>query len=174
MQPSSSAAQTKSDGFTLMEIAMAVALIGIVVTSVLSLVTMSTQQMNQADLKTKQARIAQGLISEVLLNEWDSIDEYHDTLHFFDSEGYKITGSKEDADRNEENYGYLALIELSDQPAGLPETSTVPFQKNGGKVDPVGRVITVYITDGGMWDYDFEEMHRHETFSSWVTKMDLK
>lgn len=115
---------TGRGGFTLIETTLALALTAIGLIALLGLIPHGLKVMKAATDRSIEARIAQELVSEVMVAEWSRIDmEYDKSMRYFDNEGVEIekTGGGGDSSGEQEfanKLTYTALIEIPDQTTG--------------------------------------------------------
>ena len=159
--------------FTLPEMTISVAIVFVMVLVVWGVIGTSQITMDIAVRKSTQARISQQLISDILLNNWSSVMSYNGSEHYFDSEGIRIPGLTGIPD-DDVYWAYRARIEVERQQAAVPGVEEKPGKEGGddGEGPPVmSRRVSIHITNGPYPDYNFQTERRHETFSTWLSKM---
>ena len=168
---------SKEAGFTLPELMISIAIVSVMVVIVWGVIGSAHLTMNEADRKATQARIAQTLIGELILNDWNSILSYDGAEHFFDAEGNRMPNT-ENLGKSDAFWVYRAVVEVGKDQAAVPGTESPnrsSGSRKGGKgSDPpiMTRMIVVRITNGPFPNYNFQQDRRHETFATWVSKMD--
>lgn len=159
-------------GFSLVEIVLAIGIFAMIFSFVFMAVPSSLQSMNKADGKSVQGRIARGLVAEILLNDWESVMDYHQTHHYFDGEGFELEFAA-DSTAEPEFFAYHAYVSFSDQNIVLPGTTTEPYQGEDGTAEADLRIVTVLVTNGPSPNYDFASRRDHRTYSTWISRMNL-
>ena len=155
----------RSSGFTLAEMMAAIALAAMMIVTVFGVMGTAQINLNQAGEKSTQARIAQEIVSEILLNDWSSILEYQGADRYFDPEGNPVEVS-EGGETEPDMWAFRASIEINEGQAQVPGA-------NDRQAFPVmSRRVIVRITNGYYPKYDFETGTRHRNFPTWVAKTD--
>lgn len=144
---------------------ISVAVLGTLVAVILMVVTSSANSLRRADIAATQARIAQQLLGELQLNDWESLMDYDDTQYYFDSEGFRLSADSSD------DFAFRAKLDLSHEEVFLPASETISYQPSEAS-GPVTRKATVYVTNQPVLDYDFENLSNHRVFTTWISKME--
>lgn len=158
-----------SKAFTLAEMMMAIALSAMLIVTVFGVMGTAQVNVNRADTKSTQARIAQVIVSEILLNDWSSILEYDGTDRFYDSEGIPVERSGTTSGNS--MWAYRARIDVKKEQAEIPGT----LESGTGKTATdhvMSRRVIVRITNGYFPEYDFVTGTRHRNFPTWVARTD--
>lgn len=156
-------------GFTLIEVVIAMLLASVVMVTIFGVLSHVSIDVVESDTKSTQARIAQEVVAEILLNDWSSIREYDGELRYFDPEGNPLAVG-EGSDSEPDFWAYLVKIEIRSEQAEVPGTEPSESDQVGDD-SVVSRRVIVKVTDGYVPDYDFEGK-KHRTFPTWVAKTD--
>jgi uncharacterized protein (TIGR02598 family) len=108
--------QTKrvNSGFSLVEIVVAVGIVATVMVALLGMIPTGLNTVNEAADTMAEIRIAQQLISEVQMTDWDDIDtKWNQSDYYFDGEGNKLIVQ-------DNKVRYTCRIEIGDEPFNLP------------------------------------------------------
>lgn len=157
----------KTSGFTLPEMILAIAFASVLVVSVFGVIGVAQHNVNGSSSKSTQARIAQELVAEILLNDWSSLLEYQDEERYFDPEGNPLKFDSP-VGKGDSMWAYRARIEIDEKQANVPGVET--NGESESDIPVLSRRVVIQITNGYLPDYDFERGKRHRSFSTWVAK----
>ena len=160
----------KRRAFSLIETVIAIAVIGTLVSTILLGITSALGSMAQSGVRATEARIASNLISEILLNDWNSVGNYDGQTVYFDAEGLEA-GSRGSAP---EIFAFIGRITISTDDVILPETTTQPYEEREAKGGPDLRIIRVDVVNDSSEGFDFETSRRHRSYATWITRMSLR
>lgn len=88
-----------NSGFSLIETTIAVALVATVMVSVVALLPLGFSTMRRATDLSTQARIAQEIIAEIQLSDWDKLEREFSSesnrMRYYDSQGVELRNASE-------------------------------------------------------------------------------
>ena len=109
-------------GFSLVEVVLAVFIVAAVMVPLLVLISTGMGLVGEAGEISTEGRIAQGIIGELRLAEWDSLPGYNDPserYRYYDHEGQEIEGTGDEVPL------HTALIRIEGAGLKLPGTASV-------------------------------------------------
>ena len=124
-------------GFTLIETVLAIGIVATVLIALLGLLPTGSEILSEAGRGTVGARVAQQLIGEVQLAEYDDIDQFNNKTHYYNDMGTEVPQA-------DPTRVYTALIEVE---SGNPE---IPGAKES---DYLRRVIIKVSNNPGIPDF---------------------
>ncbi|HEY0256385.1 MAG TPA: Verru_Chthon cassette protein B [Candidatus Methylacidiphilales bacterium] len=80
-------------GFSLVEVAMALAIMGFASVSLIGLLPMGLHSLHEAMGNTIESQIVQNLTSDILLSSSTNLPQYKGQIFYFDDEGLQLTGA---------------------------------------------------------------------------------
>ncbi|HUF63645.1 MAG TPA: Verru_Chthon cassette protein B [Verrucomicrobiales bacterium] len=159
----SSARNSRSGAFTLVEVTIALGICATVLMTLLALLPTSLETMRQAAAMATEARIAESIVGEAQLTDWQEMIENMDgAVLYFDAEGGNITGTLE-ANRN--RLLYAAKIILSEEGVTVPG-SDAPNEFT--------RRLTIHIAETRDANFDFiniEGNRKVHTYSATLARL---
>jgi uncharacterized protein (TIGR02598 family) len=166
------ARRQREHGFTLIEVAFAIAMAALGLVVLLGIIPQSLATFKTAADTAAEARIAQFIVGEMMLDDWENIESYHESRRYFDPEGIELAAASPDGaggPRTPEHLAYTAKIEVLDPEGSIP-SATHPAISEAQTL----RRIQVHVTHVPLARFGFteEERSRFRTYSSVVTKMD--
>ena len=158
----------RKKGFSLVEVVIAVGITGFALLALVALLPHGIKTMRDAGNISAEARISQALVGEVMLSEWEEIEDFHNTYRYYDNQSIEI--KKGDADFDERHI-YTAKIEVPPADVKLP---------GAAEVEENLRRVVVYVTDidtsvegdeGTFFNDEKRQKRNIRTYASIVTKM---
>jgi len=128
--------QPKHQGFSLVEVLIALLMVSTILVSVLGMLSIGTRMVGEAGEASTQGRIAQGLVGELQLSQWDKLDEYNlasEKYRYYDYQGQEVDSIDNGLQV------YTALIRIENAGMTLPGT--------GGTPNPDLRMAHVFISN---------------------------
>ena len=151
--------------FTLVEITLALGIAALGLVLLLGIIPQGLNALGDAADRTMEARISQYLVGEIMINEWDTIEDYHEQIRFFDDQGIELGTSGGKLDTPERlSYSAKILIEP-------PEGTVTSAQDPGALGRDVLKRIEILVTDVPLEDFDFSDKTRYRTYSTVVARM---
>jgi uncharacterized protein (TIGR02598 family) len=158
----------RTQGFSLPEVTMAVAISALGLTSILGLVPNSLDNLKKAGDIATESRINQQIVASVSTAEW--VDpKGNDTLaatfdkrrYYYDDVAVEIDGSKAGA-----NISYIAEVEIPTSNVKLASEDTEATS------DPYLRRVKVKLANAAFKDFDFNNAkpNRYRAYTSLVTR----
>jgi uncharacterized protein (TIGR02598 family) len=154
----------KAPAFTLVETVLALALTAIGLLALLGLIPHGLNIMKTATNISVEARIAQELVGEVMLANWIDVDDFNDTLRYFDNAGVEV--KEEDPDFNTQ-LTYVARIII---PEPTPASTSSGPNNQGYRLpgyddgDPDLKRVVVHIINSpfliDLLDEDVQEQYK--------------
>lgn len=158
--------------FSLVEMMIALAIAAFILVSIWASIGTAQSTIGIASGKATRARIAQNLFGEVLLSDWSSVGDYHRRDYYYDSEGERLVVDGEESGLL---WAYRANLEISENQPEVPGAQTRmerPGSEGGESPPMMSRRVVVRITHSALRGYDFAKGKRHDTYATWLTKMD--
>lgn len=125
-------------GFSLAEVAIAVAIAALGLVSVMGLMPTGLDNLRQAGESVAKARIYQQLFNELQLSDWgkenggwDKLVKYDSERRYFDSEGTPI---RDDDTGFKARLGYVAMFEIDREGVPLPGAAASDQRKDMRRV----------------------------------------
>lgn len=119
MKPHSVPAPSRSGGFTLIEVTLAIGITSIALIALLAMVPQGLMTMKLATDRAIEARIHQQIHAEVSLAEWDERTSFDNTVRFYDDQGIEIERGSSGSVREE--VVYAARINVPASGSSLPD-----------------------------------------------------
>jgi len=143
--------------FSLAEVTIAVGIAAFGLVATLGLLARGLTTISEAGHIAAESRIAQFLVGEVLLNDWDSLDEYDNSERYFDAQGLEVIRG------NANTSIYTAVVEIPAPDVTLP---------GAGGPEPHLRRVLVHIAKSveNQLSYN-EDPTRFATYASIVANM---
>ena len=145
--------QPRQSGFSLVEIVVAVGIVATVMVALLGMIPTGLNAVNEAADTMAEIRIAQKIMGEIQMTEWDDLDEWDDGALYYDNEGSLLETPEKNKIR------YTCRVEIDDE-----------FQLPGtGAVNDLVRNITIKISSkrGGTIDFsDTAPTSEYRSFST--------
>jgi uncharacterized protein (TIGR02598 family) len=114
MRPPAAPSPRRSSGFTLAEVMIALSIVATVMVGMLAAMPQALRSIRESNNLTIMGRIAQEIIGDIQMSEWDDIDKNFKSQKFsYDNEGLPFEG------RVGQYQTYEARVELLQQPASL-------------------------------------------------------
>ncbi len=153
----------RSGAFTLVEVTIAMGICATVLITLLALLPTSLETMRQAAAMSTEARIAESIVGEAQLTDWQKmLDNMDGAVLYFDDEGGDITKTLE-ADRN--RLLYAAQILLSEDGVTVPGADAP---------NEFTRRLTIHIAETRDSNFDFvniEGNRKVHTYSATLARL---
>ena len=111
-------------GFTLVETVLAIGIVATVMVALLGLLPSGVDIMSEAGRETVGARIAQQIISEVQLSEFDEVDQFNGEERFYDDMGTEVDNFKHP------RRVYTARVEVASDKPSVPGSVESEFLRS--------------------------------------------
>jgi uncharacterized protein (TIGR02598 family) len=118
--------RSKRGAFTLIETVIAIGIVSTVMVALMGLIPVGMKMMKEAGVNTVGAGIANKLLGEVQLAEFDDIQQYNGKIYWFDDMGTKLKASDEES---KVNRIYTAKVEVDEENPQIPGAQTNKFLK---------------------------------------------
>jgi uncharacterized protein (TIGR02598 family) len=161
-------------GFTLIEVVIALAIFSMGLVTLLGMIPQNLDRMRKASSKSIERRIAQNIIGELMLNEWDRLHLFNSSggdYRYFDAQGIELTGYSFDTiftarvrvlprDVNLDQDRSLQTALVSDKGNhGLPDDSSITKSTSQH-----ARRVIVEVTDIPKENFDFDDVTSRRHF----------
>lgn len=182
---------TKSDGFSLIEVTIAIAITAVALVSLMGMLPAGMQTMREAADRAVETRIHQQILSEIQLANWDARYQFDyragaPGVHFYDDQGIEIYKTGPNALTSEDfnlSHVYTARINVPKVGQKLPSSIASAgyrgvFIPAASDADPGLQLVIVEVTSilddafensSGFDDSRFTKKIR--TFQATITKM---
>jgi uncharacterized protein (TIGR02598 family) len=158
----------REDGFSLIEVTLAMGIVATVLVSLLALLPYGMDQVREAKSTMVQSRIANEIVGELQVADWGKEPNYKKMMENdgeirrYDSEGTLMKDSK---DQNKTNVVYKARIEIPNEPSHLPG-------QQGRREGRYLRRVTVKVAYApGDMEVDFQSKKVPPPFRSFTTEI---
>lgn len=140
-------------GFTLIEVTLAIGIVGVGLLSTLGLMSVGLSAFHSATDRTIHAQITQQLVGTIRQTDFSRLDQFNHAVFYFDDQGLRVTDSAAIA---AVRYAYIAQLRVgsitmiaSPLPMGSQSLATakVEIQSISSPLTPF--VITTVISDNG-------------------------
>ena len=98
----------KNSGFSLVEIVVAVGIVATVMVALLGMIPTGLNTVNEAADTMAEIRIAQQILGEVQMADWEDLDQWDSKPYYYDPEGNKIENQADGDVR------YTCRVEIED------------------------------------------------------------
>ncbi|MDA7920131.1 Verru_Chthon cassette protein B [Verrucomicrobiales bacterium] len=174
----------KTSAFSLIEVAIALAIFSSGIMLVFSMLPGSLYNMKEASSRSVERRIAKNLVNDLMLNEWDRLHQFDSKqlgIRYFDSQGIELSEHGIDAiftaririhprDVNLDANRTLERVAISDsEDYALPDDN-----RTSKSTSQHTRRITIEVTDVPLQSFDFDDVknaNRFRRFSTVVANM---
>jgi len=117
---------SKNGAFTLVETVLAIGIVSTVMVALMALIPIGMKMMKEAGVNTVGARIANKLLGEVQLSEFDQIQQYNGKEYWFDDMGTQLKKGEEESKLSRI---YTAKIEVDEENPKIPGAQENKFLK---------------------------------------------
>lgn len=118
--------RSRKSAFTLVETVLAIGIVSTVMIALMGLIPVGMKMMKEAGVNTVGARIANKLLGEVQLSEFDDIQQYNGKIYWFDDMGTQL---KKGEDESKIRRIYTAKIEVEEESPKIPGAQENKFLK---------------------------------------------
>ena len=118
--------RSRKSAFTLVETVLAIWIVSTVMIALMGLIPVGMKMMKEAGVNTVGARIANKLLGEVQLSEFDDIQQYNGKIYWFDDMGTQL---KKGEDESKIRRIYTAKIEVEEESPKIPGAQENKFLK---------------------------------------------
>lgn len=155
-----------SNGFSLVEVVIALAIAAVGIVSILGLLPHSLETIKKTGNLTSEARILQKIAGEYNLGGWNETAGTTSEVQYFDDQGVEVKTTDPDF---ETRFVYVAELNVPALDTRLPSTS-------GGVVEQNLRRVIVKIAPVPVRDFNFEAAPENSfrTYTLLVAKMKLR
>ena len=118
--------RSKKGAFTLVETVLAIGIVSTVMIALMGLIPLGMKMMKEAGVNTVGARIANKLLGEVQLSEFDDIQQYNGKIYWFDDMGTQLKKAEEESKLRRI---YTAKVEVDEEAPQIPGAQANKFLK---------------------------------------------
>ena len=118
--------RSKRGAFTLVETVLAIGIVSTVMIALMGLIPVGMKMMKEAGVNTVGARIANKLLGEVQLSEFDDIQQYNNKIYWFDDMGTQLKKGQEESKIRRI---YTAKVEVEEENPQIPGAQPNKFLK---------------------------------------------
>ena len=118
--------RSKRGAFTLVETVLAIGIVSTVMIALMGLIPVGMKMMKEAGVNTVGARIANKLLGEVQLSEFDDIQQYNNKEYWFDDMGTQLKKGQEESKIRRI---YTAKVEVEEENTQIPGAQPNKFLK---------------------------------------------
>ena len=118
--------RSKRGAFTLVETVLAIGIVSTVMIALMGLIPVGMKMMKEAGVNTVGARIANKLLGEVQLSEFDDIQQNNNKIYWFDDMGTQLKKGQEESKIRRI---YTAKVEVEEEIPQIPGAHPNKFLK---------------------------------------------
>ena len=118
--------RSKRGAFTLVETVLAIGIVSTVMIALMGLIPVGMKMMKEAGVNTVGARIANKLLGEVQLSEFDDIQQYNNKIYWCDDMGTQLKNGQEESKIRRI---YTAKVEVEEENPQIPGAQPNKFLK---------------------------------------------
>ena len=118
--------RSKRGAFTLVETVLAIGIVSTVMIALMGLIPVGMKMMKEAGVNTVGARIANKLLGEVQLSEFDDIQQYNNKIYWIDDMGTQLKKGQEESKIRRI---YTAKVEVEEENPQIPGAQPNKFLK---------------------------------------------